>query len=111
MWKSIPVEQMNPLLARQVKHCENMTVARIDIRKGAIVPEHSHHNEQVSFMQSGRMKFVIGGVEHIIGPGDSVLMPPHIPHWVEALEDSVIVDVFVPRREDWIRGEDAYLRK
>jgi quercetin dioxygenase-like cupin family protein len=111
MWNEIPVEQMNPRLSRQVKHCDTMTVARVIIQRGCIVPEHSHHNEQVSLMQTGRMKFVVGGVERIVGPGDSVHMPPHVPHWVEALEDSVIVDVFVPRREDWIRGDDAYLRK
>jgi quercetin dioxygenase-like cupin family protein len=111
MWNDIPIEQMNPLLTRQVRHCDTMTVARVSLRKSCVVPEHSHHNEQVSLIQSGRMKFVVGGVEHLVGPGESVLMPPHVPHWVEALEDSVIVDVFVPRREDWIRGDDAYLRK
>src|ERR1043165_5059289 len=85
MWNQIPVEQMNPRLSRQVKHCETMTVARVMLQSGCIVPEHSHHNEQVSLMQSGRVKFVVGGVDRIVGPGDSVHMPPHVPHWVEAL--------------------------
>jgi quercetin dioxygenase-like cupin family protein len=76
-----------------------------------LVPEHSHHNEQVSIMEKGRVKFVIGGVERVLGPGEMAHMPPNVPHWVEVLEDAVIVDVFAPCREDWKRGDDAYLRK
>jgi len=47
----------------------------------------------------------------VLGPGDVMPLAPHVPHWVEALEDTVAVDVFSPAREDWIRGDDAYLRK
>ncbi|MBV8072902.1 MAG: cupin domain-containing protein, partial [Acidobacteriaceae bacterium] len=44
-------------------------------------------------------------------PGDVMVIPPNVPHRFEALEESTATDLFVPQREDWIRGDDAYLRK
>jgi quercetin dioxygenase-like cupin family protein len=110
-WDRIKKEQMNPLFARQVIHGRTMTVARLDMRKGCAVPEHSHHNEQISMIERGSLRFVLGGVEKIVKAGEVLQIPPDLPHSAEALEDSVAVDLFSPPREDWIRGEDAYLRK
>ena len=110
-WDQIKKEQMNPLFSRQVIHGKTMTVARLDIRKGCIVPKHSHHNEQISMVQQGSMRFNLDGVEKIVKGGEVMQIPPHVPHSVEALEDCIVVDLFSPPREDWIRGDDAYLRK
>ena len=110
-WTGVEREQLNPLFARQVIHAESLTVARVYLAKGCMVPEHNHPNEQISMMETGRLRFVLGGQERILGPGDVLLIPPHLPHSAEALEDSVAVDLFTPVREDWIRGDDAYLRK
>ena len=110
-WEEVESEQLNPSVSRQMIHSGSMTVARIRLKKGARVPEHSHHNEQISMVERGAVKFVLEGVEKIIGAGEIVSIPPHMPHSVEALEDSIAVDLFSPRREDWIRGDDAYLRK
>jgi len=109
-WDSVEKEQMNPHLVRQVIHGDHMTIARLELKKGAFVPQHSHHNEQVSMVQSGRIKFNLDGVEHTVGAGETVRIPPNVPHFVEVIEDCVVLDLFSPRREDWIRGDDAYLR-
>ena len=109
-WGEIPEEQMNPSISRQVIHGENVTVARIRLQKGAIVPLHQHVSEQISMLERGRARFVICGEERIVQAGETVTIPPNAPHLVEALEDSLAVDVFSPVREDWIRGDDAYLR-
>lgn len=109
-WNAIPEEQMNALVGRKVIHGQNITVARLRLAKGAIVPLHSHVNEQISMLESGSIRFVIDGQETILHGGESLQIPPHAPHMVEALEDSVAVDLFSPIREDWIRGDDAYLR-
>ena len=109
-WDLVQKEQMSPLFARQVIHGETMTVARVHLQKGCSVPEHSHPNEQISMVEQGALKFMIGGVEKIVSGGEILRIPPHVPHSAEALEDSVAVDLFSPPREDWIRGEDAYLR-
>ena len=110
-WADVPKEQLNALVVRQMIHGATMTVARIALGKGAMVPEHSHANEQISTIESGRARSVLDGVEHILHPGETLHIPAHVKHRVEALEDSVAVDLFSPPREDWIRGEDAYLRK
>jgi len=110
-WTRIEKEQVNPTFARQVIHGETMTVARVYLKKGGLVPEHSHHNEQISMMEQGALRFVLEGQELILKAGQVLRIPPNVPHSAEALEDSIAVDLFSPIREDWIRGDDAYLRK
>jgi quercetin dioxygenase-like cupin family protein len=110
-WDGIEKEQLNPLSSRQVIHGETMTVARMHLRKGCLVPEHSHDNEQISMVEQGSLHFKIGGAERILSAGELVRIPPNVPHSVKALEDSLAVDLFSPPRQDWIRGDDAYLRK
>lgn len=110
-WNRMDQEQMNPLVGRKVIHCANLTIARIELQKDATVPEHSHVNEQVSMVETGALKFFFSGREQIVKAGEVLAIPPHEPHGVVALEDSVVVDVFSPSRQDWIRGDDAYLRR
>jgi len=110
-WNSMPAEQLNPKVTRRAVHTENLTIARLLIAKNAVVPEHSHVNEQVATVEKGSLKFQIGGRELVLGAGQSVAIPPNVPHSVVALEDTVVVDIFSPRRDDWLRGDDAYLRK
>ncbi len=110
-WSEIPKEQLNPLCARQVVHSERLTVARLYLAKGAIVPEHHHENEQLTTVEQGLLKMILGGVEHLVGAGESLVIAPNVPHRVETLEDTIAVDIFSPPREDWKRGDDAYLRR
>jgi quercetin dioxygenase-like cupin family protein len=109
-WSSIPREDMNPLFSRQVIHADTMTVARVYLKKGCLVPVHSHHNEQISMMMEGRLKFVIDGQEVVLNPGEALRIPPHVPHSAEALDDCIATDLFSPPRADWQTGDDAYLR-
>jgi quercetin dioxygenase-like cupin family protein len=110
-WNELPVEQLNPLLGRQMAHTKTMTVGRIALAKGCRVPEHEHPHEQIANVVAGRLRFVVGGEEQIVEAGSSVLIPSGVPHEVEALEDSIVLDVFSPVREDWLGGDDAYLRR
>ena len=110
-WEQLPAEQMNPKVVRKVVHSEQMTIARLHIQKDAVVPEHSHINEQVANVEKGSLLFHIGGVDQVVGAGESLVIPPNVPHGVVALEDTVVTDIFTPRREDWISGDDAYLRR
>lgn len=110
-WKTVEREQMNPLMGRQAIHGEQLTVARIELDKDAVVPEHSHLNEQFSMVERGMLLFRFEGREQIVRAGEAMMIPAHAPHAVQALEDTVVVDVFAPPRHDWIRGDDAYLRR
>ncbi len=110
-WTAIPEEKMNPLLSRRVIHTEQMTIARMGLAKGAVVPLHQHVNQQVTMLTSGALEFEMGDQSFVLKAGDVLVIPPNLPHRVVALEDSTATDLFTPPREDWIRGDDAYLRK
>jgi quercetin dioxygenase-like cupin family protein len=109
-WSQVRKEQLNPEVARQVIHGEKMTVARFFLKRGAVVPEHSHDNEEITVLEQGRVRLFISGEEQLAVAGQVTEIPPNAPHKVVALEDSVAMDLFAPVREDWIRGDDAYLR-
>ena len=109
--QDMPVEQLNPLIDRQFVAGERSMLARIIMRKGSLVPQHSHDNEQITYVLDGALKFVIEGRELIVRGGEILVIPSNLPHSAEALEDTVDLDIFCPPREDWIRGTDAYLRK
>jgi quercetin dioxygenase-like cupin family protein len=111
VWDNVPIEPLNDLLGRQVIHTGGMTVAHIFLRKGAVVPRHSHPNEQVSIVRAGRLLFQFDDSERIVEAGHVMEIAPGLPHRVEALEDSVALDLFTPARQDWITGDDAYLRQ
>lgn len=109
-WKNVEAEKMNDLLSRQMISGENATISQLLMKKGAAVPRHSHVNEQYSWILSGSLKFIFDDREILVGAGEVLLIPAHVPHSAVALEDTVDVDFFAPRREDWIRKEDSYLR-
>jgi len=109
-WSELPLEQVNPQFQRQFVVGDRMMVARILLQKGAIVPLHSHINEQVTYVLEGALKFHIEGREVIVRGGEVLCIPANVPHQAEALEDTVDIDIFDPPREDWIGKTDAYLR-
>ncbi len=114
-WDDIPVEQLNPLIGRQFLVGTNVMIARVLLKQGAIVPLHHHHNEQVSYILEGALRFILktetGDKEITVRAGEVLCIPPHLPHEAHALEDTVDLDIFNPPRQDWIDRDDAYLRQ
>jgi quercetin dioxygenase-like cupin family protein len=109
-WHTIELEDLNPLLQRQFVVGQEIMLARVLLKKGCIVPEHSHHNEQLTYILEGALKFWIDGKEIVVNAGEVLCIPAHMPHKAEALEDTVDLDVFNPPRADWINKTDQYLR-
>ena len=109
-WSDLPVESLNPLLGRQLVVGDQIMVSRILLKKGCVVPMHSHVNEQVAYMLEGALKFTINGDEIVVRAGEFLCIPPNVPHQAEALEDTVDIDIFTPPRADWINKTDQYLR-
>jgi len=109
-WNEVENEPMAEGIRRRAVHSERMTLARLSLDKGAVVPRHSHEHEQVSYVLKGRLKFIFDDQEAIVSEGEMMQIDSHRPHRVEALEDSVALDLFQPVRDDWLRGDDAYLR-
>ena len=100
-WDSIELEHLNPLLDRQLVVGDQIMVARVLLKKGCVVPEHSHHNEQITYILEGALKFDIDGRQIVVGAGEVLCIPSNMPHRAEALEDTVDLDVFTPPREDF----------
>ena len=109
-WSRVELEDLNPLLQRQLVVGQNIMLARVLLKKGCVVPLHSHHNEQITYILEGALKFWIDGKEIVVNAGEVLTIPPHMPHKAEALVDTVDLDVFNPPREDWISKTDKYLR-
>ncbi len=109
-WHTVPLEDLNPLLQRQFVVGQGIMLARVLLKKGCIVPLHSHHNEQLTYIVEGALKFYIDGKEITVHAGEVLCIPSNMPHKAEALEDTVDLDVFTPPREDWINKTDRYLR-
>ena len=112
-WEEMPIEEVTPLLGRRLITGDGMMLAHVYLKKGCIVPRHNHHNEQLTYIISGKLRFWIGedGAQVIdVGAGEVLHLPSMIFHKAEALEDTLDVDIFNPPREDWINKTDAYLR-
>ena len=113
-WDQIPAEPMKGTITRRLITGERMMIAHVYIKKGEVVPRHSHDNEQLTYILSGALHFWFDrdGVEQeiVVRAGEVVVIPSNLPHRAVALEDTLDVDVFCPPREDWLSGTDAYLR-
>ena len=113
-WSDVPEERVTDLISRKLITGDGMMLAQVFLKKGAIVPQHSHHNEQLTYILEGALHFHIGenGEEEIVvRAGEVLLIPSNVPHMAIALEDTLDVDVFSPPREDWLNGTDTYFHK
>jgi unsaturated pyranuronate lyase len=109
-WNDVEVEPMNPLLLRQYVSGDKLTVARVELKKGAVVARHSHENEQVTCVLTGALTLRFPDQEITLRPGEILCIPGHLPHEAEAPEDCTVLDIFSPPRTDWVANQDAYMR-
>ena len=110
-WSQVEREKLNDLIDREMVVGEKIMMARVIMKKGAHVPLHYHHNEQVTYILEGALKFAIDGKDIVVHAGEVLCIPSNMPHEAWALEDTLDLDVFTPPREDWLNKSDAYLRK
>jgi quercetin dioxygenase-like cupin family protein len=112
-WDEMPRETVNPLLDRRLITGERIMLAHVYLKKGCVVPRHSHENEQLTYVLEGALHFWLGedeSEEVVVRAGEVLTIPSNLPHKAVALEDTLDVDIFSPPREDWLAGTDAYLR-
>jgi len=112
-WADLPKEQLKPDLGRRLISTERLMLAHVYLEKGCVVPQHSHENEQLTYILEGVLRFFLGEDESEVvdvAAGDVLHIPSHLPHKAEALETTLDVDIFCPPRQDWLDGSDAYLR-
>jgi quercetin dioxygenase-like cupin family protein len=110
-WDSLPWEEVTGSIRRRLVTGDAMMIAQVFLDKGAVVPKHSHMNEQITYIVSGALRFRLGEEldrEVTVRAGEVLHIPAHLPHEATALEDTLDVDVFSPPRADWLDGTDAY---
>ena len=113
-WEDMPRERVTDMLDRRLITGERMMLAHVYLKKGCIVPQHSHENEQITYILEGALRFWIGedgAQEVIVRAGEVLTIPSHVVHKAEALEDTLDVDIFSPPRQDWLDKSDDYLRR
>jgi len=110
-WNAIEPEQINEAIARRYISGERVTVARFELKRGGVVPVHAHDNEQISIVLVGALRFAIDGSEIVVRAGEVMQIPGGVPHRVDVLEDTLVIDVFSPVRQDWIDKTDTYFRR
>jgi quercetin dioxygenase-like cupin family protein len=110
-WIDIPKEQVNETLARKIVTGERAMLAQVFLAKGGVVPEHHHEAEQLSYILEGALRFTLEGREIVVGAGEVLVIPSHVPHSAVALEDTIDLDIFSPIRQDWLDKTDDYLRR
>jgi quercetin dioxygenase-like cupin family protein len=113
-WEEMPREKVSAMLDRRLITGDRMMLAHVYLKKGCVVPKHSHENEQFTYILEGALRFWIGEDEKeevVVRAGEVLHIPSNVLHKAEALEDTLDVDVFSPPREDWLNKTDSYLRK
>jgi quercetin dioxygenase-like cupin family protein len=113
-WDDMPKQKVTEQIDRRVVVGKRMMLAHVYLAKGAIVPKHSHDNEQLTYILEGALRFWIGedgAKEIVVRAGDVLVIPSNVPHKAEALEDTLDVDVFSPPRQDWLDGTDDYFHR
>ena len=113
-WSDVSQEQVKPDLARRLITGDRLMLAEVELQRGCIVVRHAHVHEQITCVMQGCLRLSVGddGAEsYDLRAGDVIVLPSNVPHAAEALEDTRVIDVFSPPREDWLNRTDAYLRR
>ena len=109
-WDNIEKEVLSGTIARKIITGEKVMIAQVFLARGAVVPEHSHESEQITYIVDGALKLWLEDKEVVLRKGEVLVIPSHVPHRAEAIEDTLDVDVFSPIRHDWLSKQDDYLR-
>ena len=105
-WDEIALEKITEMISQKIVAGEREMLAQIYLKRGALVPMHTHESEQMTYILQGALKVVVDGEEITVREGEVLHIPSRVPHQAEALEDTFELDVFSPIREDWIGGTE-----
>lgn len=113
-WDDLEKERLNDRIGRRMITAERSMLTHVYLDRGAVVPMHSHENEQITYVLEGALRFWIGDEDSEpidVRAGEVLVLPSWVPHKAVALEDTLDVDIFTPPRQDWLDGTDDYLRR
>ena len=110
-WDELALEKVTEMISRKIVTGAREMLAQIYLKKGALVPMHSHESEQMTYVLQGALRFLIGGEVVTVRESEVLHIPSWIEHQAEALDDTFELDVFSPIRQDWLDRTDDYFRK
>jgi len=104
-WATIPAETVSAGIVRQMIHGASLMICRLTFAPGTASAAHQHVHEQMTIVEKGRVRFVLGSREQEFGPGDILLLPSGVWHGATMLDEEVVlIDIFSPIREDFLRS-------
>ena len=107
-WDEIALEKVTEMLSRKIVSGEREMLVQVYVKRGCLVPMHSHESEQMTYVLQGALKFLVGREEITVREGEVLHIPSGVEHQAEALEDTFELDLFSPIRQDWLdRADDA----
>ena len=101
-WDEIALNKITEMVSQKVVAGEREMVAQIYLKRGALIPMHTHDSEQMTYILQGALRFLVDGEEIIVREGEVLHIPSRVPHQAEALDDTFELDVFSPIRQDWL---------
>ena len=106
-WATIPEETLAPGVVRKMIYGEKLMICRLTFAPGAVTTAHDHIHEQMTMVEKGRVRFVVGSEEKVFGPGDVLLFPSGFWHGATMLDEEVVlIDIFSPIREDFLKPSE-----
>jgi len=106
-WAELDLDKVTQLISRKLVSGERQMLAQVYLKKGALVPRHSHESEQLTYVLEGRLKVRVADESVVISEGEVIRIPPGVPHQAEALADTFELDLFSPVREEWLEGSSV----
>jgi quercetin dioxygenase-like cupin family protein len=107
-WDEISLEKITEMVSRKIVTGEREMLAQVYLKRGCLVPMHSHDSEQMTYVLQGALKVLVGGEEVTVREGEVLHIPSSVEHQAEALEDTFELDVFSPIRQDWLAHVDEF---
>ena len=109
--RELPEEKLGEKITRRILVGEKEMVVFWNMKAGARAAMHQHAHEQIFWVISGKMEFTLGGEQRTCVAGDLAVIPGNTPHEAYFAEDTEVIDIFSPPRQDMFTGGDTYLTR
>ena len=112
MQNTNPRVEIAPGITRQtVTHGRTMYQQVAELAAGSVMPEHHHSQEQIVYILRGRMRLIVAGEPHELATGDAFYLAGHVPHAVQTVEDTLVLDTFSPPRDDYLARDAEAMKR
>ena len=101
-WDELALEKVTELISRKLVAGDRQMLVQVYLKRGALVPLHSHESEQMTYVLDGMLRVRVDGEEVLVRDGEVVRIPSAVPHQTEALADTFELEFFSPVRSEWL---------